>query len=67
MLPNLLDVHEAAEYFGTTSYTMRRLYREGIVPGSKVGGKIFFRESDLEAASRPKPWKAPNRAEAINA
>ena len=45
----LLDLSEAAEYLGTTERHMRRLRYEHRITSLKVGGKVRFDRTDLDA------------------
>ena len=40
---------EFAEKHGVTKQTLWRWCREGLLKSRKVGGKVFYRESDLKA------------------
>jgi hypothetical protein len=33
--------------------SLRRLYKQGDVRGTKVGNKLYFRKSDMESVSKP--------------
>lgn len=51
--PDLLTPFDAADYWGTTEGSIRRLMRDGVLPYSKPGGKaksrIWIRRADLDA------------------
>jgi helix-turn-helix protein len=46
-MPTIFDVPKAAKLFGLNEYTIRRMFREGTLPGSKIGGKIYFSEDQI--------------------
>lgn len=42
----VMDANECADYLRLTPWTFRRLVRQGIVPGARVGGRWrFLREA----------------------
>src|SRR5437879_6160033 len=43
----LLSLTDAAEASGYCRDHLRRLYRQGVVPGERRGSRIFFRSADL--------------------
>src|SRR2546422_11665687 len=43
----LLTLTDAAEASGYCRDHLRRLYRQGVVPGERRGRRIFFRSADL--------------------
>lgn len=53
----LLNITEAAEYSGQTVRWMRRAVTNRWIPFVKMGGRIHFQQSDLDAyvASRTVP------------
>jgi excisionase family DNA binding protein len=48
MRQRLLNVNEAAERLGITSGTLYHWVSKGKVPYTKIGGKLLFRESDID-------------------
>jgi excisionase family DNA binding protein len=45
----LMDVEDAASYFGLTAYTIRKMAREGDIPAAKIGRAYRFRKDDIDA------------------
>lgn len=45
----LLDINTAAAYFGTTPWAVRRWAERGHVPSLRIGGRIVFRRTSIEA------------------
>lgn len=54
MLSNdLLDgARAAAEYVGVKTRTIYNLTERGLLPHVKIGGRLFYRKSELEARFR---------------
>src|SRR5438876_8456856 len=52
----LLSLTDAAEASGYCRDHLRRLYRQGVVPGERRGRRIFFRSADLPR--KPKSERA---------
>ena len=48
----LLNLADAAEASGYCSDHLRRLYRQGALPGERRGRRIFFRSADVIADFR---------------
>ncbi|MCD4761080.1 helix-turn-helix domain-containing protein [bacterium] len=46
--PDILTIHEAAKYLGIHIKTVRRLTKEGKLPGRKVFGAWLFQRSALD-------------------
>ena len=44
----VMDANECAEYLGLTLWTFRRLVRQGIIPGSRVGGRWRFLRGSID-------------------
>lgn len=57
--PALLDTRGAAAYLGTTARHVQRLWTERRIPAVKVGRKVRFRVTDLDA------WIAAHTVEAV--
>ena len=47
-MSEVLTTKEAAEYLGTSPDTVRRLARQGRLPGIRLGHTWRFRKADLE-------------------
>lgn len=47
-LKEILTAEEVAKYFRVHPYTVKRLAREGKLPGFKVGGQWRFKRSEIE-------------------
>jgi len=45
----LMDVEDAAAYFGLTEYTVRKMARDGNIPAAKVGRAYRFRKEDIDS------------------
>jgi len=45
----LMDVCDAAAYFGLTEYTVRKMARDGNIPAAKVGRAYRFRKEDIDS------------------
>jgi len=43
----ILTVEEAAEFLGFSAYTVRKLARQGIIPGTKMGRQWRFSRPGL--------------------
>lgn len=43
-----LSVNEAAEAFGISPFTIRKLFSKGKIPGKKVGGTILIPREYIE-------------------
>jgi len=50
---NLLSKAETAKFFDVTVRTITNWTSQGIITPTKVGGKVFFLKSDLEALFNP--------------
>jgi len=48
-IDKLMDVGDAATYFGLTEYTVRKMARDGNIPAAKVGRAYRFRKEDIDA------------------
>lgn len=48
----LSGAKEAADYIGKTPRTVYNLTEQGLLPCTKLGGKLYYRKSELEAAFR---------------
>jgi len=44
----LMDVADAATYFGLTEYTVRKMAKEGRIPAAKLGRAYRFRKEDID-------------------
>lgn len=49
---NLMDVAEAAEYVGLSTFTVRRLAKNGALPAAKIGRAYRFKREDIDAYLR---------------
>lgn len=49
---NLMDVAEAAEYVGLSTFTVRRLAKNGALPAAKIGRAYRFKKDDIDAYLR---------------
>jgi excisionase family DNA binding protein len=48
MPKEILTAEEVAEYLRIHPYTVRRLAREGEIPGSRIGGQWRFKKKDID-------------------
>lgn len=48
----LMDVDEAAQYVGLSSFTVRRLAKEGALPAAKLGRAYRFKREHIDAFLR---------------
>lgn len=44
----LMDVQEAAEYVGLSTFTVRRLAKQGLLPAAKIGRAYRFKKEDID-------------------
>jgi excisionase family DNA binding protein len=44
----LMDVTDAATYFGLTEFTIRKMARDGDIPAAKIGRAYRFRKEDID-------------------
>lgn len=49
---NLMDVQEAANYVGLSTFTVRRLAKQGSLPAAKIGRAYRFKREDIDAYLR---------------
>lgn len=49
---NLMDVREAAEYVGLSTFTVRRLAKQGSLPAAKIGRAYRFKRDDIDSYLR---------------
>ena len=49
MPKEILTAEEIAEYLRIHPYTVRRLAREGKIPGSRIGGQWRFKRKDIDS------------------
>lgn len=49
---NLMDVAEAAEYVGLSTFTVRRLAKQGSLPAAKIGRAYRFKRDDIDSYLR---------------
>lgn len=49
---NLMDVNEAAEYVGLSTFTVRRLAKQGSIPAAKLGRAYRFKRDDIDSYLR---------------
>jgi len=45
----LMDVADAATYFGLSAFTVRKMARDGIIPAAKIGRGYRFKKDDIDA------------------
>lgn len=45
-----LSRREAAKYIGVSPATLQRYQADGLIPFSKIGGRVWYRRDDLDAA-----------------
>lgn len=50
--PNMMNVHEAAAFFGVTPYTIREWCRTGRLPASKPGKAWRIQRRDAHALAQ---------------
>lgn len=48
----LWDVDDTAQYIGLSSFTVRRLAKQGALPAAKIGRAYRFRREDIDAYLR---------------
>lgn len=49
---NLMDVQEAATYVGLSTFTVRRLAKQGALPAAKIGRAYRFKRDDIDSYLR---------------
>lgn len=49
---NLMDVQEAANYVGLSTFTVRRLAKQGSLPAAKIGRAYRFKREDIDSYLR---------------
>jgi len=49
---NLMDVQETASYVGLSTFTVRRLAKQGALPAAKIGRAYRFKREDIDAYLR---------------
>lgn len=49
---NLMDVAEAAQYVGLSTFTVRRLAKNGALPAAKIGRAYRFKREDIDSYLR---------------
>lgn len=49
---NLMDVQETAGYVGLSTFTVRRLAKQGALPAAKIGRAYRFKREDIDAYLR---------------
>ena len=47
-----MDVSETAEYVGLSTFTVRRLAKNGALPAAKIGRAYRFKRDDIDAYLR---------------
>ena len=57
----LMDVTDAAAYFGLTEFTIRKMAREGEIPAAKIGRAYRFRKEDIDAFIKKQYEKVKNK------
>jgi len=48
----LMNVEEAASYVGLSSFTVRRLAKQGSLPAAKIGRAYRFKREDIDSYLR---------------
>lgn len=48
----LMDVKQAADYVGLSTFTVRRLAKTGSLPAAKIGRSYRFKQDDIDAYLR---------------
>ena len=48
----LMDVNEAAKYVGLSTFTVRKMAKEGSLPAAKIGRAYRFKRDDIDAYMR---------------
>jgi excisionase family DNA binding protein len=49
---NLMDVNETASYVRLSTFTVRRLAKQGVLPSAKIGRAYRFKREDIDAYLR---------------
>lgn len=49
---NLMDVNETAAYVRLSTFTVRRLAKQGVLPSAKIGRAYRFKREDIDAYLR---------------
>lgn len=49
---NLMDVTEAAAYVRLSTFTVRRLAKQGVLPSAKIGRAYRFKRDDIDSYLR---------------
>jgi excisionase family DNA binding protein len=52
MEERLMNVDEAANYVGLSTFTVRKMAREGSLPAAKIGRAYRFKREDIDAYMR---------------
>lgn len=52
MEEKLMNVQEAASYVGLSSFTVRRLAKNGLLPAAKIGRAYRFKKEDIDSYIR---------------
>jgi excisionase family DNA binding protein len=47
-IPEIMTVHDAAEYLNCAPVTVQRLVRRGDLPGLRLGRQLRFRRKDID-------------------
>jgi excisionase family DNA binding protein len=48
----LMDVQETAQYVGLSTFTVRRLAKQGALPAAKIGRAYRFKKDDIDSYMR---------------
>lgn len=48
----LMDVNEAAKYVGLSTFTVRKMAKDGSLPAAKIGRAYRFKKDDIDAYMR---------------
>lgn len=52
MSDKLMDVSEAAQYVGLSTFTVRKMAKDGSLPAAKIGRAYRFKKDDIDAYMR---------------
>jgi excisionase family DNA binding protein len=52
MEERLMDVNETAKYVGLSTFTVRKMAKDGSLPAAKIGRAYRFKREDIDAYMR---------------
>lgn len=61
----LMDVEEAANYVGLSTFTVRRLAKHGQLPAAKIGRAYRFKKEDIDSYLRTQYNKGEKNEAAV--